>query len=294
VRKFGLFFIITLLVVGKTYSQQEKQSEKKYPKVELDNTEVRELRSSYNNQKYKIYVKFPRNYQETNKDYPVLYILDAETNFGGVSYIVQRLIKDKIIPEILLVGLAYGVDYDTFYQLRSRDLTPTVRNDFLTDGIPNPTGGVREFVKFIKNELFPFITENYNTQNEDRAVYGHSFGGLFGTYILLNHTQIFQKYLLLSPSLWWDNRALFRNIKNLDSKIEPTKLFMASGSLELDIDDDQIEFIPLLIAKKPDDLSVKAEIIDNETHRTIFGVGITRGLRFIYSGTKEENNKLEE
>ncbi|MDA8016329.1 MAG: hypothetical protein MPN21_02675 [Thermoanaerobaculia bacterium] len=88
--------------------------------VILQGTQTRVLESAINGQKYK--VKLPRGYGGNDARYPVLYVTDAETNFGGVSYIVQRLIKDGLIPEILVVGVAYDVDYDDFYRLRSRDL----------------------------------------------------------------------------------------------------------------------------------------------------------------------------
>jgi hypothetical protein len=58
---------------------------------------------------------------------------------------VQRLIKDQIILEMLVVGIAYDVDYNDFYLLRSRDLTPTVDTTFKPGGIPNPSGGAKEF-----------------------------------------------------------------------------------------------------------------------------------------------------
>ena len=172
-KRFSII-IILLFISCNAYAQHPVVSENKYPKVEIDNTEVRELLSNYNGQKYKIYVKFPRNYQNSKKKYPVLYILDAETNFGGVSYIVQRLIKDKIIPEILLIGIAYNVDYDTFYELRSRDLTPTLVEGFKWLGVPYPSGGAENFTKFIKNKLFSFVDEILDNETH-RTIFGNGF-----------------------------------------------------------------------------------------------------------------------
>ena len=280
-----IFIVFTLLtLLYNSYAQQNNQLKIKYPKVELNNTEVRELVSSVTGYKYKIYIKFPRFYHESNKkNYPVLYIIDAETNFGGTSYIVQRLIKDKLIPEMLLVGIAYGVDYDTFYKLRGRDLTPTDDTGFRPGGEHHPQGGALDFVNFLKDDLFPFVTTNYKTQNEDRAVYGHSFGGLFGFYAFLNHPSLFNKYLLLSPSLWYDNKVLFNQVKKVKTIKNNIKLYVASGELEGRIDDHQVEFIELLKPHLPKNVQIKSEILDNETHRTVFGRGFTNGLRFLYS-----------
>ena len=144
------------------------------PKVEINNTEVRELLSQYNNQKYDVYIKFPTNYKKSGNNYPVLYVLDAEVNFGGISYIVQRLIKDGIIPEIFVVGIAYQGEQgdDDYYSLRCRDLTPTVDKAFMKGHhqMKDGAGGAENFAKFIELELFPFITEKYPVKNESRAL----------------------------------------------------------------------------------------------------------------------------
>ncbi|MEJ2050476.1 MAG: alpha/beta hydrolase-fold protein [Calditrichota bacterium] len=260
----------------------EIQYLKNHSEVALTNTELLELASSYTGQKYKIKIKLPRGYEKGTEKYPVLYVTDAETNFGGVSYIVQRLIKDKLIPPILVVGIAYGTDYRTFYSLRSRDLTPTEDKNLRMGGKVDPTGGADNFSRFLKNELFPFIQENYRVRKENRALFGHSYGGLYGCYVFLNQPELFNKYLLLSPSLWYDDYILLSMVKNTDLLLRPTKLFLASGKLEGRIDTLQVNFVNSLKTKDLRNLSLKSEVLENETHRTIFGPGFTDGLRFIY------------
>lgn len=243
--------------------------------VTLKNTDIREITSKFNNQKYQIKISYPKNYfVDKEKKYSVLYVIDAETNFGGISYIVQRLIKDKLIPEILVIGIAYNTDYKNFYKLRSRDLTPK--------NIKSGTGGALKFSKFIEYELFPYINKNFRTKKNEKAIYGHSYGGLFGTYILLNKPNLFNKYLLLSPSLWFNENMLLKQIEETDFDIGDNMLYMASGELEPRIDTLQAEFIKILKSKNIDLTKLKSEIKENETHRRIFGVGFTNGLRFLY------------
>ncbi len=253
--------------------------------VTLANTTIRELTSKYNGQKYQIKISFPKSYHKNlNKKYPVLYVIDAETNFGGISYVVQRLIKDKLIPEILVVGIAYNTDYENFYRLRSRDLTPVEDKDLRIGGKPaNPTGGAPKFSSFFEFELFPFIFENFRVNDQDRAIYGHSYGGLFGSYSVLEKPNLFNRYILLSPSLWFHDNLLVHEAqtKNMNFDKE-TYLYMASGELEGRIDDLQEEFVQILNKRNFKNLKVKSEVKKNETHRTIFGVGFTNGLRFIY------------
>ncbi|WP_282042845.1 alpha/beta hydrolase [Winogradskyella flava] len=253
--------------------------------VTLANTDVQHITSKFNSQEYQIKISYPKNYfLNKEKKYPVLYVIDAETNFGGVSYIVQRLIKDKLIPEILVVGIAYDTDYKNFYKLRSRDLTPFEDKDLrMGNKSADPTGGAPKFSDFLEFELFPFIEKKYRVKKEDRAIYGHSYGGLYGSYALLEKSQLFNRYLLLGPSLWFKDKVLVNQASNKSLAFyKKTKLYMASGELDLRINDYQEEFAELLKKKHILNLSIESEVIENETHRTIFGVGFTNGLRFIY------------
>ncbi len=257
----------------------------KTTQVTIANTSVEEITSKYNNQKYQIKISYPKSYFKVKeKRYPVLYIIDAETNFGGVSYIVQRLIKDKLIPEILVVGIAYNTDYDNFYKLRSRDLTPVEDKELkMGNKTVHPTGGAPKFSDFLEFELFPFIDKKYRIKKEDRAIYGHSYGGLYGSYTLLDRPHLFNRLLLLGPSLWFKDKLLVNQVSSKSlSFSKETKLYMASGELDLRIKDYQEEFVELLKQKHISNLNIESEVVENETHRTIFGVGFINGLRFIY------------
>ncbi|GAB5557928.1 MAG: alpha/beta hydrolase-fold protein [Schleiferiaceae bacterium] len=253
--------------------------------VELARSEVRYLKSEFVPQTYQLKISFPKSYFKTpNKKYPVLYVLDAETNFGGVSYIVQRLIKDGLIPEILVVGIAYDTDYKNFYRLRSRDLTPVELPNLSIGGNPvDPTGGAPAFSKFLEEELFPFVEDEYRIQPNDRALYGHSYGGLFGAYTFIENPDLFNRYLLLGPSLWFNDNYLLEEVMNQpDTMTTPTNLYMGSGEHEGRIDDLQVEFVKTVKNRNLSNLKVTSEVAPNETHRTIFGIGFTNGLRFIY------------
>lgn len=254
---------------------------KDHSEVLLSGTLLRELTSSVTGGKYNIKIWLPRDYRKSSQKYPVLYVTDAETNFGGITYIVQRLIKDELIPPVVVVGIAYGTDYDTFYALRSRDLTPVEDKTLRMGRNIHPTGGAEAFSKFLEIDLFPFIEQNFRAKPEGRAIYGHSYGGLFGTYLLLNKSSLFDKYLILSPSLWYHNEIMLAEAKQKEIPV-PVRVFLASGELEGRIDDLQIQFVEILEEKGLTNLSVKSEILENETHRTIFGAGFTNGLRYLY------------
>lgn len=253
--------------------------------VAIANTSVEELPSQYVDQIYQIKISYPKSYfTATSRKFPVLYVLDAETNFGAVSYIVQRLIKDELIPEILVVGIAFDTDYKNFYQLRSRDLTPVEDQQLrMGNNKVDPTGGAPAFSQFLEKELFPFIEQKYKVDKTDRAIYGHSYGGLFGCYALMDQPQLFNRYLILGPSLWFKNRFLVKRMEGEKLELpQSTKLYMSSGEFDKGIQSLQTQFANLLQQQKLPNLSLKSEVMENETHRTIFGIGFTNGLRFLY------------
>lgn len=266
--------------------QKEWKFVSEYSQVVISNTAIHTLPSNAVDQDFQIKVSFPRSYHKSEKQYPVLYVIDAETNFGGVSYVVQRLIKDKLIPEILVVGIAYGTSYEQFYRLRCRDLTQVADPTFRPGGasIPYPSGGAAAFSQFLEEELFPFIRHNYRVQEGERAIYGHSLGGLYGAYAVLAQAGLFNKYLSLSPSLWWKNDDLMSAVANdsLPIYTSATRLYMASGELEWRIDSLQQIFAETLAGRQADGLAIRSEVFDNETHRTIFGRGFMDGLRWLY------------
>jgi enterochelin esterase-like enzyme len=84
-------------------------------RVEIRDTEMRFLTSKYVDQTYEIDVFFPKDYHNETFRYPVLYVLDAEYNFGCVAFIAKRLIKNGDIPKALVVGIAYNTTEDDFY-----------------------------------------------------------------------------------------------------------------------------------------------------------------------------------
>ena len=134
--------------------------------------------------------------------YPVIYLLDGsrDEDFIHVAGIIQFLTMIDTMPKVILVGIA-NVD-------RRRDYTyPTTiaedKRDFPT------TGGSALFMQYIEKEVEPYINKYYNT-NGERTIIGQSLGGLVATEILLKHPQLFDNYVIVSPSLWWDNESLLK------------------------------------------------------------------------------------
>src|SRR6185312_14643608 len=166
---------------------------------------INEIQSKILGEKRILNIYFPEGYNEKdNKQYPVIYLLDgsADEDFIHVAGLVQFLNFPwvDILPKSILVGIA-NVD-------RKRDFTfPT---SVMQDKKELPTsGGSAKFIEFIRKELEPFIENHYRT-NSSKTLIGQSLGGLLATEILFKNPDLFTKYIIVSPSLWWDNESLLK------------------------------------------------------------------------------------
>jgi predicted alpha/beta superfamily hydrolase len=149
------------------------------------------------------YVVHTPDYYKNRKDaYPVLVLLDAENNFAYASDAVHLLSANGRIPAMIVVGIN-NTD-------RVRDMTPTKpATGFGGAAWTGSAGGADKFLAFIADELLPTIDRNYRTRPY-RVLIGHSLGGLFAVYALLNRPEVFKGYIIGSPSLWWEDQVLVK------------------------------------------------------------------------------------
>ena len=162
------------------------------------------------------WVYLPESYgDETNapRRYPVLYLLDGDGHFHSATGVVQFMssgINGNVqIPELIVVAIPNTN--------RTRDLTPThttigfdgEETDFLQE-----SGGGDAFLKFVRDELFPKIDSDYRTAPH-RTLVGHSLGGLLALHALLDAPDMFQSYIAIDPSLWWDDKLLVRQAEKI-------------------------------------------------------------------------------
>lgn len=134
--------------------------------------------------------------------YPVIYLLDGskDEDFIHISGLVQfgSYSWINMIEESIIVGIE-NID-------RKHDFTfPTTVEQ---DKVDFPTtGGSEDFINFIEKELQPYIESAYKVVDE-KTIIGQSLGGLLATEILAKKPDMFDKYIIVSPSLWWDDKSL--------------------------------------------------------------------------------------
>lgn len=175
------------------------------------------------NESREIYIQLPANYSsENNQKYPVVYILDGEV-FLLTATNVLDFYSGGFMPEMVLIGISNSKN-------RMRDLTTSSIKTLYGRPFNQKNGEAANFIKFIEDELIPFVEEKYPVTNY-RTIIGHSYGGLFAIYSLLNHPNLFANYLAIDPSLDWDNQYLVKQATTLLSSrsYKGKSLFMSLG-----------------------------------------------------------------
>jgi predicted alpha/beta superfamily hydrolase len=169
-------------------------------------------------------VYLPPEYQmDSTRQFPVIYLLDGsmEEDFIHVTGLVQfySLSWINLIEPHIVVGIA-NVD-------RKRDLTFPTNNEADKKQFPT-TGRSATFIQAIEKDIKPVVNSTYRTSDKSTLI-GQSLGGLLATEILFNHPNLFTDYIIVSPSLWWNDQSL------LDASANPTakkNIFIAVGKEE--------------------------------------------------------------
>jgi uncharacterized protein len=154
-----------------------------------------------------------------DKRYPVVYVLDGESHFLSTVGMIQQLSQangNAILPEMIVVGIENTN--------RSRDLTPSMVT-------PDNHAKVNPFMNFLETELMPYVDKNYNTAPY-RILVGHSLGGLTAIDILTNSPKLFNAYIAIDPSMWYDEEKFLNNAISRIPKenLQGTRLFIGTAN----------------------------------------------------------------
>jgi len=157
---------------------------------------VEKIQSQILNEERQIWVYNPAG--NSKERLPVLYLLDAGDHFYSTVGMIKQMAGRW--PAMIVVGITNTN--------RGRDLTPTTIS---ATGVVE--GGGDNFMNFIEKELIPHIDSTYQTAPY-RIFSGHSLGGLTVLHALLHNTRLFNAYIAIDPSLWWNHQQLVQEAKN--------------------------------------------------------------------------------
>jgi predicted alpha/beta superfamily hydrolase len=238
--------------------------------------EVRTLRSAILQQDRTLNVYLPDGYSpDSARTYPVIYVLDGSANedFPHLAGLAQYMNMYDLLPKSIVVGIA-NVD-------RKQDFTFPTRNDSDRAWVSN-SGGSARFIRFLADEVQPFVNDHYKTSGK-RSIVGQSLGGLLATEILFKRPELFDDYILVSPSVWWDTGSLADSADAWTKAhaTEPKRIFVAMAS-----DDDmmQKEVDKVTAAFKANarpPLRWTCEEFPQETHATILHRAVYRAFEWM-------------
>ena len=168
------------------------------------------LNSTVLGESREFYVDFPDSYVEgSDTKYPVVYILDGDVMLNAL-HTVHSYYSGGFMPEMILIGISNADN-------RVRDLTTSELSERRGQAYNQENGGAEKFTDFIQSELIPFVEDKYPVTNY-RTLIGHSYGGLFTVNMLLKHTDAFENYLAIDPSMDWDQQKLLQESKAILSQ----------------------------------------------------------------------------
>jgi predicted alpha/beta superfamily hydrolase len=247
------------------------------PAIILD-SHVHVLRSTIVDDDYELAVWLPPSYAGSAERYPALYLLDSPANFGFAIACIIGQIWEGLLPEMIVVGIGKPVaSYDEWWPVRSRDYSPAP--------LPNDesSGHAVAFSLCLATELLPFVDRTYRTKPSDRAIWGHSLGGTFVLYMLLNESKLFYRYIATSPAVVEQGQVLIDAGLPLVGAALPAKLFVSVGSL-----DD--EFLPHVEAletalrrRQYQGLQLSRATLVGYAHASAAPMGFMLGIRAVFA-----------
>ncbi|HEZ3507800.1 TPA: alpha/beta hydrolase [Neisseria meningitidis] len=167
-----------------------------------------------------------------SEGYPVLFVLDGEAFFPALFNIMQSLMPNPVTRSnapCLIVGIGYTTGSVRDLTQRAADYTPPLGDNATADE-RQQFGQADRFAAFIDSELTAFLESKYRLDKNETAVFGHSFGALFGLYSLLSHRR-FRRHWLVSPSIWWHNRRILDFMPS-ENRLDGIDVCLNIGALE--------------------------------------------------------------
>ncbi|NLY63354.1 MAG: alpha/beta hydrolase [Alcaligenaceae bacterium] len=169
---------------------------------------------SWHEHEYRIFMAAPKQASPNAHKPAALYILDGNAQFPLAVNAAQKQWEqasetpNQSAQLPLIVGLGYPETTAYPQKARTRDYTYAAPGEAFADG-----GGAADFYRFLDSQVRPYINKRFATDPERQILSGHSFAGLFTLFVLLNHAEKFNHYIIGSPSLWWGKGAIVTNAK---------------------------------------------------------------------------------
>ncbi|WP_298141253.1 alpha/beta hydrolase-fold protein [Flavobacterium sp.] len=250
-----LIILLSLLITACNNQAQQQEPIPTHDTFKINSKVIGETRT--------INVWFPEDYAKSKDSLPVMYMPDGGTaeDFPHIANTMNDLIKENKIPPFILVGIENTV--------RRRDLSGSTEVEKDKEIAP-VIGGAPKFRAFIKDELFPEINKRYRTKNT-KGIIGESLAGLFIMETFMTQPEMFDYYIAMDPSLWWNNHYLVRTAKEHLTKFpEGKKRLWFAGSSASDIAKHTKNLAKILTSENNKNVIFQYSNEPKEEHATIY------------------------
>lgn len=237
--------------------------------------ERRSIESEILGETREILVWRPASYQASEFYYPVLYVLDAESEFLHTVAAVDFLSSTDQMPETIVIGINNTI--------RSRDLTPPSDNKEETAFWP-AVGGAENFRLFLREELIPLVDDEFRTQ-PFRSLRGNSFGGLFAINDYMSRDPVFDAVIVASPAVGWNYRELIKRAPAFFDEELPGPIFVCAAGRDFpgNLEDIEEYVRTIEIVAHENDLW-RFAMYEDDSHYSLAFQCTYDGLRFVFAG----------
>ena len=270
----NILTVTFLLLVGQhiLFAQSKSALNSEYLNVAI----VERLDSEALGEERVLNMYLPYGYHpDSSATYPVIYLLDgsAHEDYLHIVGLVQFMNMYQLLPPSIVVGIS-NVD-------RYRDFTHLSTDPEDLKALPT-SGGSTAFMDFLEEEAQPFVSTYYKT-NGHRTIIGQSMGGLLAAEVLLTRPHLFNDYLIISPSLWWDLQSLVdRAPELLEAMPEQEKrIFVALGTEHPVMHQVAEKLVKAIRDANQEKMEVYHEVLPREDHATILHRGVYRGFEVL-------------
>ena len=168
--------------------------------------------------------------------YPVIYVLDGNAFFAAASSIAQMMHgkpSEQNPKSFMVVGIGYTSGRQFDIPKRTHDYTPPAETYPVPKGEQVAFGGADYFHAFMADELVPMLDKKFGINPNHRTLIGHSYGGLFGLYVLFARSESFDNYAIASPSIWWNDKSILAHRSGLIDTPNIKNVLITLGEQEL-------------------------------------------------------------
>lgn len=257
------------------------QSGRQLPRVEqlpLVLGDVLHFHSAALDQERALNIYLPHGYADSTAAYPVIYVLDGSQHedFPHLAGLAQFMQMYGLLPNSIVVGIANNGPS------RYHDFTGPTANDSDKAWVPT-YGGSAAFMDFLANEVQPLVQAHYRSTGH-RTLIGQSLGGLLATEVLFTRPALFDDYILVSPSLWWNNGAL---AAKADAWVRahatlPKRVFIATAPDDAMMQQEVAAVVQAFRTNAQPPLRFGYERFPEESHATILHRAVYRAFEWLY------------